>query len=568
MHVIATAGHVDHGKSTLVRRLTGMEPDRWAEERRRGLTIGLGFAWTTIGDTEFAFVDVPGHERFVGTMMAGVGPVPAVMFVVAADGGWMPQSAEHLAVLEALQVRHGILVITRADLADPEPALGQAQQYLDFPAVIVSPDHGIEELRATLTDLRLPQPDTQADVRLWIDRSFTIDGAGTVVTGTLAAGTISVGDELVVGSRTVRVKGIHTLGRQAQRVTAVARVALNLRGVERSAIRHGDALCTPDAWTETTVVDVRVHSELTRHLVLHIGSAAVPVHVRPLGTHAARLRLRTPLPLRIGDRVVLRDPGRHEIAAGADVLDIDPPALSRRGDARRRAADLGSAVDLTAFHLAKKGSLRPEDLRKLGLSKPDMALTDGWYVDADRAAALMPDPASGPSTVRSEVDKWDPLSPMPLEALRQRLDLPDIALAATFARRAGFTVHEGRITTSVRLPAGIDQVVAHLKETPFRPPDAGQLRELGIGPKEIAAAVRAGALIKLADSVVLLPDALDQAIKTLTGSPFTPTQAKQALGSTRRVVIPLLERLDALSVTEHHPDGTRTICAPRVHWVP
>ncbi|HEY0636642.1 MAG TPA: GTP-binding protein, partial [Pseudonocardiaceae bacterium] len=128
MHVIATAGHVDHGKSTLVRALTGMEPDRWAEERRRGLTIGLGFAWTTLPDAgPVAFVDVPGHERFVPTMLAGVGPVPAVLFVVAADGGWMPQSAEHLAALAALGVRHGLLVVTRADLAPPAAALAAAR---------------------------------------------------------------------------------------------------------------------------------------------------------------------------------------------------------------------------------------------------------------------------------------------------------------------------------------------------------------------------------------------------------------------------------------------------------
>ncbi|CAM3796590.1 SelB C-terminal domain-containing protein [Kibdelosporangium persicum] len=560
MHVIATAGHVDHGKSTLVRRLTGMEPDRWAEERRRGLTIGLGFAWTTIGGTEFAFVDVPGHERFVGTMMAGVGPVPAVMFVVAADGGWMPQSAEHLAVLDALRVRHGLLVITRADLADPRPALRQAREHIrrtslgDIPSVIVSPDRDLGELKERLTGLDLPHPDPAADVRLWVDRSFTIDGAGTVVTGTLAAGTISVGDELVLGSRTVHVKGLHSLGRQVPSASGVARVAVNLRGLDRSAIRRGDALLTPSVWARTALADVRLtSSELPGSLVLHIGSAAVPVHVRPLGTHAARLRLSVPLPLRIGDRVVLRDPGRHEIAAGADVLDIDPPPLHRRGDARRRGADLGSAADLTMFHLTQKGFLRPEHLRVLGLPEPDLPTAGGWYIAADRTAA-----------VKSAVDGWDPLRPMPVEALRQRLGLPDVALAAAFAERAGFTVHEGHVDTGDRLPArvrrAVDQVVAHLRETPFRPPDADRLRDLGLGRREIAAAVRTGALIRLAGNVVLLPDAPGRAAKILTGVPFTPASAGQALDSTRRVVIPLLERLDALGVTEHRPDGTRVIC--------
>ena len=131
MHVIATAGHVDHGKSTLVRALTGMEPDRWAEERRRGMTIDLGFAWTTLpSGATVAFVDVPGHERFVPNMLAGVGPVPAALVVVAADGGWMPQSAEHLAALDALRVRYGLLAVTRSDLADPTPALAQARAHL------------------------------------------------------------------------------------------------------------------------------------------------------------------------------------------------------------------------------------------------------------------------------------------------------------------------------------------------------------------------------------------------------------------------------------------------------
>ncbi|MFD0478394.1 GTP-binding protein [Nonomuraea thailandensis] len=196
MHVIATAGHVDHGKSTLVRALTGMEPDRWAEERRRGMTIDLGFAWTTLGSGErIAFVDVPGHERFVTNMLAGVGPCPAVMLVVAADQGWQAQSAEHLAALEALGVRHGLAVVTRADLADPGPALSQVHDHLrgtglaGIGSVVVSgrTRQGLGELETALARLAaaLPEPDTGGAVRLWIDRVFTVTGAGTVVTGTL-----------------------------------------------------------------------------------------------------------------------------------------------------------------------------------------------------------------------------------------------------------------------------------------------------------------------------------------------------------------------------------------------
>ena len=209
MQVIATAGHVDHGKSTLVRALTGMEPDRWAEERRRGLTIDLGFAWMTLpSGQQVAFVDVPGHERFVPNMLAGVGAVPAVLFTVAADEGWMPQSEEHLAAVHALGMTHGLLAVTRSDLADPADARRQALARLaasslgEVEAVAVSARTGLglPALRDALDRLaaRLAPPDPAAPVRLWVDRAFRIRGSGTVVTGTLPAGTIAAKQELLL----------------------------------------------------------------------------------------------------------------------------------------------------------------------------------------------------------------------------------------------------------------------------------------------------------------------------------------------------------------------------------
>ncbi|EFG78328.1 elongation factor Tu GTP binding domain protein, partial [Mycobacterium parascrofulaceum ATCC BAA-614] len=279
MFVLATAGHVDHGKSTLLQRLTGMWPDRLAEERRRGLTIDLGFAWTELAGRRLAFVDVPGHERFVANMLAGVGAVPAVLFVVAATEGWMPQSDEHLAALDALGVRHGLLVISKADLADPGPAIEQARERLATTSLAGSPvviGTDLERVRAELLALteRLPVPDAGADVRLWVDRSFTVRGAGTVVTGTLAAGTIRVGDELEHAGRRVTVRGLQSLGRAADAVGPVSRVALNLRGVDRAQIGRGDTVRTPGGWLETAEVDValRPAAGLHRQLVLHVGS--------------------------------------------------------------------------------------------------------------------------------------------------------------------------------------------------------------------------------------------------------------------------------------------------------
>ena len=268
MHVLASAGHVDHGKSTLVKALTGMEPDRFAEEQRRGLTIDLGFVWTTIDGEQVAFVDVPGHERFVPTMLAGVGPVPAALLVVAADEGWMPQTQEHLDALDAFGVRHGLLVITRSDLADPAPARAAAHEHLAGTglahirsvAVSARTGAGLDELRTAIADLvrSLPRPDTSAPVRLWVDRSFTVRGAGTVVTGTLSAGTLRTGDRLDLpsGEQAV-VRGLQSLGVQRSQVPAVARVAVNLRGTPRTQVQRGDALTAPGRFLATELVDVR-----------------------------------------------------------------------------------------------------------------------------------------------------------------------------------------------------------------------------------------------------------------------------------------------------------------------
>ena len=271
MQVIATAGHVDHGKSALVRALTGMEPDRWAEERRRGLTIDLGFAWLTLpGGERLSFVDVPGHERFVPNMLAGVGPVPAVLFVVAADGGWMPQSAEHLAAIDALGISRGLLAVSRADLADPGPATRRAIDEIGrtslgrLPAIAVSAvtGQGLPELRTALAELAagLPTPDPAAPVRLWVDRVFSMTGSGTVVTGTLPAGTVRAGDELLLApaGRPVRIRAIESLHEKTAQVRGVSRIAVNLRGIAAGQLARGMALVEPGGWTLTATIDIRL----------------------------------------------------------------------------------------------------------------------------------------------------------------------------------------------------------------------------------------------------------------------------------------------------------------------
>ena len=344
--VVATAGHVDHGKSTLVQRLTGMWPDRLAEEQRRGLTIDLGFAWTELDGRQLAFVDVPGHERFVANMLAGVGPVPAVMFVVAATEGWMPQSEEHLAALDALGVRHGLLVISKADLADPDgrrsrrrgnafgtsladrarraghrPGRGARRTGgAGRPAAArptATPTCGCgstarspSAARARSSPARSPRARSG-----WATSSSTPGGAS-------------------------RVRGLQSLGRDHTEVAAVARVAVNLRGVDRQHIGRGDTLRTPGAWLDTAEIDVALRSRRRAappaRAAHRFGGGAGPGPPARHGRGAAAAD--APLPLRIGDIGLLRDPGEHRIAAGIEVLDVRPPRCAagvRRGPGRR-----------------------------------------------------------------------------------------------------------------------------------------------------------------------------------------------------------------------------------------
>ncbi|WP_188064747.1 selenocysteine-specific translation elongation factor [Dietzia sp. ANT_WB102] len=598
MFVVATAGHVDHGKSTLIRALTGEEPDRWDEERRRGLTIDLGYASTTLaGGRTVAFVDVPGHRRFVPTMLAGIGPVPAVMFVVAADDGWMPQSAEHLDALTALRVRHGILVITRSDLLDPELALAEARDAMsgtplaDMPAVCVSAvtGTGMDDLRAELDRLGtlLPEPHRDADVRLWVDRSFTIGGAGTVVTGTLPAGTIRVGDalELRPGGPQVTVRGLQTLGQSRDEVAAVARVAVNLRGVAAGDIPRGSTLLTPDRWRAVSTVDVRVDGRgrgrsgglsdglvdaLPVQVMVHIGSASTAAHVRPLGADHARLTLAAPLPLRVGDRLILREPGADRIPGGAVVLDPAPPPLRRRGAARRRA-DVLSATPETpdlASELRRRGVAHVDDLRAWGIPVPP---TDerhrGWVIGPDHVAALA-------DTLVEAVRRHDrdvPLDPgLPTEAARRVLGLPDAALldavldesaAATLRTERGRVVAGDGPGLPPAVRAAAETLAERFRGRPFDAPSADELAELDLGPRELAACERAGLLTGVGPGVWLGSDAVDEAARRLRElpQPFTPSSARTHLDTSRRVVMPLLEVLADRGLSRREGDDGHVV---------
>ncbi|QCP06101.1 SelB C-terminal domain-containing protein [Brevibacterium sp. CS2] len=601
--VVATAGHVDHGKSALVRALTGIEPDRWDEEKRRGLTIDLGFAWTTLpSGREVSFVDVPGHERFLGNMLAGLGPAPIVCFVVAADEGWMPQSSDHRDALAALGIERGLILVTRADLApDRVPAvIAQARRALagtglaSAPALGVSAltGAGLDELRTALDAVlaEAPQGSPEDRVRLWIDRAFTIGGAGTVVTGTLTAGSVAAGDRLALCGRdlsgTVDVRGVHSRSTPIERAEPTARVAVNLRGAQAGSVHRGDALLTPDAWWETDVVDVRGTSTgsgagtgpgtvdltgLAEHLTVHLGTAAVRARLRPFDARHGRLHLEHALPLAVGDRAVLRNPGSEAPLAGAELLDVDPPQLGRRGAGARRASALARMTadgDLLT-EVRRRDAMADAHVRRLGITVPDPLPSEvrevGDLFVADEALARW---AAELGRAVAADSARDPLSAgLPLGAAQDLLALPDPRLLAVVADRAGLTRDVGRLRAPGQADglgpaeAGIAALERRLRRDPFAAPEADDLTGWRLGARELAAAARLGRVLRLPDGVVLLPDAPARAMRVLAGldQPFTASTARQALGTTRRVAIPLLEHLDSRGWTRRVDSGRREV---------
>ena len=503
-----------------------------------------------------------------------------VLFVVAADEGWRRQSTEHLAAIDALGLTHGLLAVTRSDLSDPGPATEQALSALASSslgrvasiAVSGTSGAGLPELRAALDALvgSLPVPDAEAPVRLWVDRSFTVRGAGTVVTGTLAAGTLRSGQSLTLHGRTLRVRGLQSLGQPVDEVRAVGRVAVNLRDVAPGEVGRGDALLS-GTWRLTDSLDVRLSNtdRFPEQLVLHVGTAALAVRVRPLGDGVARLTLSGALPLRAGDRAVLRDPAEQRVAAGALVLDADPPALRRRGAAVVRASELSAGTGNATLggEVGRRGFLTGTELAALGVTIEPTAgvrrIDDWWVSEATWqgwVAALL-----------AAVDRHAAQHPLeaglPGESARQAIGLPDASLLAPLIVQAGLEHEAGRVRRPGAVPSlgpaesSLELVEKRLENAPFAAPETPELRELGLGPRELAAAETAGRLLRLGGDVVLLPTAPARAMQVLAAlpQPFTTSQARQALGTSRRVAVPLLEHLDRRGWTVRVDDGLRRV---------
>jgi selenocysteine-specific elongation factor len=538
MLVMATAGHVDHGKSTLVRALTGVDPDRFTEERRRGLTIDLGFAELPGGG--LAFVDVPGHVRFISNMLAGVGAVTAAMFVVDAREGWKPQSEEHLRILDLVGVTAGVVVLTKVEGIAVEPVRAAVAERLAGSclggAPMVATDAlagiGMDELRAELDRLAThdrPVPDGRA--RLWVDRSFTMAGAGTVVTGTLTGGRLRRGDEVEVGPHRGRIRRLQSFGVDHDDVAPGGRVAVNLVGVDHRAVERGLALVHPGRWHPTTTIDASITvlpdaSRVSRRgaLALHVGSGEHAVRLRvvapiePGTTGWARIDLPTPIPLAPGDRFVLRDLGRGTTVGGGEVLDVDPVLPLTRAAPDR-------SVDRV---VAERGWVEPDVLERLtGEARP--ATVGRWVVVRARLAAERDELVArvgAAGEVGVDVATLDD---------RARALLPTTALLVT----------EGRVRCR---PDRLAEHPALAALDSFSPPPPA------FDPVELRQLVQRGLVVQQ-DGISFAATAVERAAGVVAGllaaSPegFTVAEVRQALGTTRKYALPLLAVLDARGLT-------------------
>ena len=601
MYVLATAGHVDHGKSTLIEALTGIDPDRLADEKRRGLTIDLGFAWLTLkGHGEVGIVDVPGHERFVSNMLAGAGSIDATIFVVAANEGWKPQSEEHLAILDLLGARGGVVALTKADLVDDDTRDATADAVrgrlegtvLEGAAIVpvaTPAGEGLESLLAEIDrmlDRTSPAPDLGRP-RLYVDRSFSIKGAGTVVTGTLTGGRLGIDDEIAVlpqGS-SGRVRSIQTHKRTRDEAEPGSRVALNIGGIDRHEIRRGDAIVRSRQWRTTSMLDASVrairgidHTVGSRGAYkLHLGTAEVDARIRLLGAaeikageeRYARITLSEPIVADAFDRFVLRDTGRTATIAGGVILDPHP-ARRRLGppDVAIRIAELEArrTVDregLAGAVLEERGVVPGEDMAWLigtaSVNGPvqGYATSPSWVSEA--TAAL--------TRTLGDHHRAEPLERgMQRGAARAASGIQDAKLFAALVDAIPAVVAEGtllrlashRVTLDPEQLAARDRLVAALEEAGLAPPPISELAARH-GAALVGALIGSGDLVRFSPELGLTRERYEGTKRAIAGAiraegPLTASRLRDVLGTSRKYLIPLLEHLDATGFTKRSGD--------------
>ncbi len=570
MTVIATAGHVDHGKSSLVRALTGTDPDRWEEEKRRGMTIDLGFASTVLPSGAVAsFIDVPGHIRFLRNMLAGVGAIDACVLVVDAKEGWMPQTEEHFQILKLLGVACGVVALTKIDLIDEalenlrrseiaEHTNGSFLANSEIIATSVTTQLGLDSLRSALDQLMaqttsatssLASPLTSSSAsqrpRLWIDRSFTTKGAGTVVTGTLIDGSLQVGDELVVvrNQQKVRIREIQQHEQTVTKLDRSHRCALNLVGVSHEEISRGDALVNTKQWKPTAMFDasLRIVPSLKHRVTrrgsysVYIGAGEFSAKIRLIGARelnadeqgCVRIAIDSSLALMPGDRYILRESGRQETIGGGEVLDIHPILRVSRAKPDRSVDRL----------IAEHGWITVSEFELLKAQRLP-AVVGEWLT----APALY-------DALRKDLAMQLSKNPDGIEVAR--LKVHEQAVVATLPE---VVIEMGRARIK-----GANSISDH--------PYAGLFAHAGVTPPDtktldrniVRQLVQRGLLVDV-DGTVFHITAIETArhfvIEILNQSPngFTVSQFREHLGITRKHAVPLLEALDSRGITKRLDD--------------
>ena len=612
MHVVGTAGHVDHGKSTLIQALTGIDPDRLREEKERGMTIDLGFAWLPLpSGEEVSIVDVPGHERFIKNMLAGVGGIDLALFVVAADEGVMPQTREHLAILDLLGVDRGIVVVTKSDLVD--------QDYLDLVmedvqdtfsstslreanvfAVSAHTGQGLEEL-IRLLDSKLretPQRPNLGRARLPIDRSFTIPGFGTVVTGTLIGGEMSVGDdvEVIPGTRRARVRGLQSHQRQHERIGPGTRTAVNVAGVDADELSRGQVLARPGWLRPTGAADVRLRMIAdapgpVRHnmtVSFHWLAAESLAKVRMLDSERlepgeegwCQVVLEDPLPLVKDDFFVLRS--TVGTLGGGRIVQTNAKR-HRRNDQRLIAQleslagnDVGAVMAQT---LESSGPLTRTELARMTALPEEVIREASSGLIADGTLVLVGE--DGPSLLYART-RWESLTAtvtgnlaahhkqfplrrgVPREELRSRLRVAPEVFNLVIDRLAAESTliqdtqtvraprHEPTLSAAAQGHA--DDVMRRLRATPYAPPT-----DIAIDPEVLGFLIDTSQVVPIGDGIVYAADMYADAVQRVVArlreqGSVSVAAVRDLLGASRKYVLPLLQSMDERHITRRVGD--------------
>jgi len=614
MRVIGTAGHVDHGKSTLVQRLTGIDPDRWKEEKARGLTIDLGFAWFDLADGEtVGIVDVPGHRDFIENMLAGVGGIDAALLVIAADEGVMPQTREHLAILDLLAIPKGLILITKSDLIQDDEWLdlieldiqdvvsGTALENAPILRVSAKTGNGIDDLLQQLSLILndLPPRTDYNQPRLPVDRVFTVEGFGTVVTGTLSGGTLESGDivELQPTGIQGRIRGLQSYQQDIEVALPGSRVAVNISGVRKDDITRGDVLAYPGQLQATQLIDVHFQhlGDVDRPLKhnsevkFFSGASETIATVRLLGDETLmpgksgwlQLRLRDAIPLTQRDRFILRYPSPAQTIGGGVIVNPNPGKRWKRFD-KTILEQLQTRLEGTPLERVVQAADKEIPQKYVHLQKTtaysdaelDNAIEEAL---AENRLILLPDDTFWAMSryqamqgqivsLVSDYHQQNPLrAGMPREELRSRLNIKNALLAILLGTQDYVAIHaeivklpDYEIQFTEKQQSAIATLEKEMEINPFTPPSYKEAVSI-VGEDVLRALIDLEAIVQVSADVIFSTVAYQEMLSGVLAlideqGEIDAKMVRDTFNTSRKYAIALLEYLDSIGVTKRVGD--------------